>query len=184
MYSQSIDRLARSLFVRYGCQLIIGLALGLAVSIAACSRGTPEPFNSPLGMAFTSPVLTPRSSEGRADSLPVSTPLPTMGNVMGLLQIAGSGEPASGAELYLGSLIGESEGYPLVTLNQDSAPRAITDETGRFTFVNVPPGTYGLIVWSPISSLLVSDPETGYSLFITVEPDKTTDLGELTSYIP
>ncbi len=87
-------------------------------------------------------------------------------------------------ELYLGKVIPTSDpNVELVELDESSSPRAIIDRaTGAFIFLNVDPGKYGLIAWEPMRSVLVKDPQTGSTLFITLSVGQVKDIGTL--FIP
>ncbi|MGQ9494410.1 MAG: hypothetical protein ACUVR2_11740 [Anaerolineae bacterium] len=93
-------------------------------------------------------------------------------------------QPATGSLLYLGEYIGLEAGSPSVVLDVAKHQHTKTAEDGWFCFPEVPPGTYGLIVWDAVESILVSDPTTGLSLVIEVEAGKTVDLGMLYSPMP
>ncbi|MGC9397915.1 MAG: hypothetical protein ACP5HM_02130 [Anaerolineae bacterium] len=71
----------------------------------------------------------------------------------------------------------------LLELDEQTAPKAEIDrDTLTFVFTNVEPGRYGLIVWEPMNSVLLNDPETGETLFIDIESGEVIDLG--TVYFP
>jgi hypothetical protein len=84
-------------------------------------------------------------------------------------------------ELYLGKAVPTSDpNVDLVELDEKTAPRAIINRaTGEFIFLNVEPGKYGLIAWGPMNSILVNDPQTGYTLFVTLLSDQIIDVGTL-----
>ena len=81
-------------------------------------------------------------------------------------------------ELFLAEAIQTSNpDIRMPALDTEHSPRAYFQrETGRFVFVDVPPGEYGLIVWEPFNSILVNDPNTGRTLFVSVESDQIIKL--------
>lgn len=93
-------------------------------------------------------------------------------------------QPAAGSILYLGEYVGLETPNPSVVLDPGKHPYTQTDEKGTFCFSEVLPGKYGLIVWDAAESVLLSDPNTGYSLVLEIRPGETTDVGVLYSPIP
>lgn len=93
-------------------------------------------------------------------------------------------QPAAGSILYLGEYMGLETSNPSVVLDPAKHLHTQTDEKGAFCFSEVPPGRYGLIVWNAAESVLLSDPNTGYSLILEIDPGETTDVGILYSPIP
>lgn len=87
-------------------------------------------------------------------------------------------------ELYLGKAVPTSDpNVDLIELDEKTSPRAVLNRTtGEFIFMNVEPGKYGLIAWEPMSSILINDPQTGHTLFITLLPNQVVDAG--TIFIP
>jgi len=137
-----------------------------------------------------SPVLTPLSGEEATSSVsPIQTP------VAGLTYLNITPAPGKAilrgrvivkpnfllGELYLGKAVPTSDpNIDLVELDEKTAPRAIINRaTGEFIFLNVEPGKYGLVAWGPMNSLLVNDPQTGYTLFVTLLADQVIDVGTL-----
>jgi len=129
---------------------------------------SPLPANtvatSPLPPAQESPVITPVSQPG-------------MGTVIGRLAVERIREPFAGGELYLAKLTGNGE-HPLYSLDIHSDPRAYIDRQGNFVFVDIPPGNYGLVFWSPAGSLLVAN-SSGTSVTFTVTANEVVDLGTI-----
>jgi hypothetical protein len=66
----------------------------------------------------------------------------------------------------------------MVRLDRTTPLRTATDEQGNFTFINVPPGEYGLVLDQVIDSYLLLTPE-GESLILTIVSNEQIDLGEL-----
>ena len=62
--------------------------------------------------------------------------------------------------MFLGELVGMEDNFPLVTVDRQKSPKAIpSSDTGRFIFVDVPPGQYGVVYWTPDGSFPVDDPQ-------------------------
>ena len=58
-----------------------------------------------------------------------------------------------------------------------TAPKATSDEYGRFALNDVPPGKYALILDLVIHQYLVLDPESGDGIVFEVEAGEILDLG-------
>lgn len=112
--------------------------------------------------------------------------MPTKGAITGQLIGRESGRPPEGGLIvYLGDISYlQPESIPVVTMKQQSSPHTMTDESGNFAFLDLGPGTYALILWTPVNSLVINDPETGDGLLVTVEAGAITELGEITVNLP
>lgn len=169
------------------------IALLVISSLAGCQAGdpSPSPASSPL-KANTSPVPTATvaetsESESDAQKLVFPTSQPGLATVTGSISRQGSEANLEKIELYLGEVIETSDPKrPVVGLDKAIAPKAILDvNTGDFAFYNVPPGKYALEIVRPlVVPILVSDPETGKTLVITLEADSDIELGSLPVTIP
>lgn len=164
------------------------LALGawLALAAAGCAgQATPTP-------ATTEVVITPllNGYPGQAaatatvamTSTPLAVPTPTSDSavVTGRLVYAGAEDKPFLASLYLGpALQADQPGVaPLISFSEQTDPLAVQAAgTGQFLFVNVPPGTYGMVLWNPASSRIVQENKTGETLLFTVEAGQLLDLG-------
>ncbi len=105
---------------------------------------------------------------------------PGTGTVLGRLNFTSDrSAPYNAQDLYLGNLIpaGVPDASPAVSFSYDTNPHtAVHAADGTFAFVNVPPGTYALLVWTPGISFVIESPPNE-PLQVAVEADKTTDLG-------
>ncbi len=82
-------------------------------------------------------------------------------------------------KLQLARVIRSEDGTPLVaSVGEKSSPTAMTDEHGRFVFTDVPPDTYGLVLVTPLGSLLFRD-DTGANILFDVEAGEVLDIGEI-----
>jgi len=160
---------------------LIGWALAtLVIGLIAGCRQRPGPvLNSslatPVSTTFTSPVVAPRSLP-----TPAAKDRGTVGGVL-IRDVSGQPlQPYAEVTLYLASLIVNSAGTPgLAGLDKATAPKAITDSRGAFAFTDVPPGTYALILDTPLSSFILHQPGTGDAMLIEVKGGEIKDLGEL-----
>lgn len=132
---------------------------------------TPDPGYPP-------PLVTPFFAN-LPESLEIPEPSPDLGVIVGQLLTPGPGGEPYYATLYLAQTIEASEaGYPpIISFSENQDPVAQQDKSGRFLFVNIPPGEYALAIWSPISSTVIQDPETGDYLVFEVKAGEITDLG-------
>ncbi len=66
-----------------------------------------------------------------------------------------------------------------IGLVPDRDPQAdLTNDQGEFAILNVPPGEYGIVLWTPVDSYIVPDEETSF-LYLTVEAGEALDLGDV-----
>lgn len=95
---------------------------------------------------------------------------------MGTLLLAG--QPVANASLYLGEILPDTQGEDSVAaLDIFSSPRTFTNEKGEFTFYNIAPGKYGLILDVVKESYLLHDPATNNQIIITITADQEVNLG-------
>jgi len=69
-------------------------------------------------------------------------------------------------------------------MKQQASPHTMADESGRFAFPDLEPGTYALILWTPARSFVINDPETGQGLLVTVEAGVIIELGKIAVDLP
>ncbi len=162
-----------------------------AFVLGACdSSNTPEAESStpPMSIQLETPPSSPDDAYPPPASLEdftiseIPTPSADMAIITGVLlqQLENAPEPATQRLLGLGNIIPSSTGEPVVaSFNPGSSPRTFTDSTGRFVFVDVPPGQYALIFDRITDSFLLNDPKTGGDFLFFAEADQTLDLGEL-----
>jgi hypothetical protein len=109
------------------------------------------------------------------DSITLSSDI--FGAVKGTIQTE---EPTDriGLILYLGEVITDSNGMFGGFLNPETAPVAIYDSTsGEFSFSNVQPGEYSLIIHEVVLGGQALMDENGSVVIIQVEQGLITDLG-------
>ncbi|MEM2676118.1 MAG: hypothetical protein QXT10_06470 [Candidatus Bathyarchaeia archaeon] len=126
-----------------------------------------------------------------ADSPIALSPLPTPSSsdvaiISGrLLRDLGShSEPMVGTKILLASVLRAEDGTPImVGASEETSPAAITAENGAFIFTDVIPGTYGIVVVTPIGLFLIRD-KMGKDFLFTVQPGAVLDLGEVHTTLP
>lgn len=91
----------------------------------------------------------------------------------------------AGVDIFLGQFLGSTEDSksPVFGMDLKTAPHVVTDQWGRFAFSDITPGTYSVILWNPMTSLMAQSAD-GQALKVIVEPQKSVDLGVLSEPIP
>ena len=168
--------------------VIYGALAALLVLAVGCTRDTEdiEPETSPLSpppqAKETGPETSPLLPSAQISPLPAPTPpplpepAPGLGVVSGRFVLELGGSAIIGATSYLGVVDEVQENFTIARLDTQTAPKAITDETGRFVFVDVPPGRYALIYETPVDTYLARYP-SGEDVVVDVEAGKLVDLG-------
>jgi hypothetical protein len=132
---------------------------------------SPLPFGS-------SPVATPTAQvPERITEIPTSNP--NLASIAGSISIQGHPTGTFPADLYLGDPTGSNPIGAFVALDIQSAPRGYVRADGTFIFPNVPPGTYAILVWTPVGAYVVPDPITGVSWLIEVKGNAHFDAGQI-----
>lgn len=124
-------------------------------------------------------------------ALPASTPQtlapqvtldPTKASAFGILMLERDGEavPVTDSILYLAETLRDDQGADsLAAFDRLRSPRTVTDSQGRFAFVNVNPGKYGLVLDTIINSYLLLWPGEQEAILIELREGETADLGTL-----
>lgn len=139
--------------------------------------GYPPPSNPVAQSAYPAPAdeTQPQSS---VLSKPSPTPDPEAGSVSG--RILRNNDPAVDITLYLAEVLKDSQGNELIaSFSKADSPRTNTDAEGYFTFVNIAPGKYGLVLDTVVDSYLLHYPDNDKEIIIAVEKGKEVDIGEL-----
>jgi hypothetical protein len=98
------------------------------------------------------------------------------GIVKGQLLEAGKAFP--GRVLYLATLVKDAAGNETsARLDRNEATRAISNLQGEFTFYNVQPGRYAIIIDTVRDAYMLRKPANDGDLIFEVTVDGTTDLG-------
>lgn len=97
-----------------------------------------------------------------------------------LIEKNGIASPVSNAILYLAPVLKDDQGIErVVSFDRFSSNKAITDEYGKFTFVNVGFNKYGIILDRILNTYLLGDPQLSSDMLFTIEESKVYDVGEL-----
>ena len=172
---------------------VLCVVLVISILLGACQPAPqPSPAQSPVTTAAVEatvikvPPATANApaTQAQAGSVVTGTiPTPSEGYaiVVGTILDKSTGLPPSEAVMFLGQLVGLEDNFPLVTVDHQTAPKAIpSSDTGRFVIMDVPPGQYGLSFWTPDGSFLVDDPQKpGISLILKLESGSVVDVGTL-----
>lgn len=124
----------------------------------------------------SSPATAPEKSE------PTITKAPDAGIVKGTILIEQNGKylPLKNVDLYLSEILMSPNGIAgVAALRAGSDPRTTTDDQGAFKFNNIAPGKYGLVLYLVMRSYLIDQTDKKASMIITVDANRTTDLGIL-----
>jgi hypothetical protein len=128
------------------------------------ANNAPPIFNSSIGVKPKFPTPAPSTSviAGRLMNARTETPLPTMA-------------------VYLADLVPLTPGPGhLISVVPESSIMATTDQSGYFALTLVKPGTYALVIWNPLKSSVIPNPQDPTrELLVTVEAGQLDDLGEI-----
>jgi hypothetical protein len=160
--------------------LTIAILAALLVILSACG-GEPTPdqtFESPLAEPTTEPTTAAEPTAAPA----LASPQPGMGGVTGRFVDQVTGEPVPDRVIYLGELTpfeaqeGE-EPSSFVMMVPTTSPSTLTDQDGYFSFLDVGPGTYAFVLWTPVDSWVLVNPETEENVMVTIQAGEVVDLG-------
>jgi hypothetical protein len=159
--------------------------------------GSPIPLEGTPGDVQENPYPEPATPEQRqsgypeplgtvdAANLPRSITIPSpeagQGTVTGTLLFSGEGAGPYYATLILaGTTDSGKAGYPpTITFSVEEDPVAVQDQTGKFLFDNIPPGSYALVIWDPPVNPIIQNPDSDEYLIFDVVAGEITDLGEV-----
>jgi len=115
------------------------------------------------------------STDEFVENLVIPLPVDNMGVVYGKL-LNSELKPFLNV-IFLGRAIeANQEGKPpLIVFDPNDAKKAIQNKDGLFVFDLVVPGKYGLIMWNPITEVLMQDLQ-GSDIIIEVHPGETLNL--------
>jgi hypothetical protein len=144
---------------------------------------TDQPANTPEGYPLSvqsTPLATDYPPPEQVTSSPEPTWTPAAGLGIVTARILLNGNPVIDVRMYLADIIKNDEGQSIsASVDPSASPQAYTDSNGVFTFINVKPGEYSLILNNALESYMIYKPNTQESFIIIVEPDAKVDLGEL-----
>jgi hypothetical protein len=138
---------------------------------------------SALSSPLNSPVPTPQPTPT------ISKPAAGQAAIRGALSSNITQRPIGETLFYLTPGLGEQGDLfpPLLAGPQENDIQGYTDKQGWFTLSNVPPGTYYLIIWAPLSWTPLSyidGASVGEPILLDLQPDQTLDLGEIITRWP
>jgi hypothetical protein len=143
-----------------------------------------SPFVSPVSPIEppVSPAALSATEEQEIACMPASS---SSAAIYGTLQLLSPwGEPSKGSLIYLAQYVGLDSDNPIVVLDSAKDINTVADDSGFFCFNDVPPATYGLIVWNAVESYMVSNSDNDYSLMIEALAGEPIDLGVLFTPFP
>ncbi len=155
------------------------------IALSACN-GQPSPALSPVSISPLSVPVTRNPSPALPTATVPKLSDPALGGVKGRIVSRSTNQPAGGFSLYLGDQLPIQPGNQhAITFQEKSSPHVDVDGQGNFAIVNAKPGTYALILWTPLKSLVVADPgQPDKELSVTVKAGEITDLGDVVSDTP
>ena len=80
----------------------------------------------------------------------------------------------------LAEVIRGEDGVPKASGYEASmAPKATTDDYGRFVFNDLKPGLYTLILDAVVTQYQLDTVDTGETILVEIKPNEIVDIGEL-----
>ncbi len=169
--------------------ILLLTACGPSSTPAPASKAATVPASSgypaPAASSPTKPGYPAPSNGGSTEEAasPTATIDPALGQVKGVFHLEKI--PDMPFVLYLAPTVKDSKGQEIVVnFNRDISIPAVPDRQGNFTFVNVPPGRYGLVYDAIGTSFLMTVPGKQETLIITVNGNETVNLGQLNYEAP
>jgi hypothetical protein len=138
----------------------------------------PGGYPAPMGPVDTNPY--PGQPTTMPEYIPTITPTydPQFGIIHGRLLEAD--RPVVRTMIFLANIQKDDKGEDLVAaFSALDSVRVLTDENGEFTFMNVLPGRYAIILHTGMSAFLINHPGKEDPILFIVEAGQTTELGEL-----
>ncbi len=124
----------------------------------------------------------------QSHSLPDDLVIPTPSNgtavIHGvLISLSEDNTPYIAPALYLGTLLTSNSdngnGVYLGSISIDDDPEGQQASNGKFVFTDIPPGNYGLFIWTPVNAFIIKDERTTEPIILEVNADETYDLGKI-----
>ena len=120
---------------------------------------------------FTLPSIEPPVGEG--------------GTIVGRLIDATLGTPASNMTIIVGEQVFADNGVDyMLTVQENSSPRGITDEDGYFIVSELPAGVYSLVLFTPIGSKVLEELDGNEGALITLEGGEVMVVGDVRFSFP
>jgi hypothetical protein len=139
---------------------------------------TSTPFDYSSEEGYPAPEATPYFLD-LPDTIEIPEPGEETGVLVGQLLSPGpGGEPYYGTVYLARTITTDQEGMPpIVAFSEGVDPSAEQDRTGRFVFKEIEPGTYALVIWTPVASTVISDLETNEYRLFEIKAGEVTDVG-------
>jgi hypothetical protein len=167
------------------------LSLFIILILVACSSPTgvvTQPQNpnaqqtlvypAPLGENTSAYPYPQPGTTGTNNAGPTYTPDPLLGAVTGKLMVNNQG--VNNATLYLAAIMKDKSGKDVIAgLDRANSPSADTNHDGIFSFINIAPGRYALILDAVITQYMMNSPGKGTAIIFEIVAGKLVDLGDL-----
>jgi hypothetical protein len=116
-------------------------------------------------------------------AIDVPDPQAGTGTVVGRILNAVTNEPGL-VRIYLGEKIEavQGEGY-FISTEQNSSPQGDSNENGYFIINDIAPGTYVLVVWNPVNSEVLVNPDTNGEYWVEIKAGEVFDIGDVRTNI-
>lgn len=156
------------------------LALFTLLLVVGCTT-PPSPPNTLTYPAPNDAYPGPGAVRPSITRTPLPPPNPAIGTVTGRFLQKTTGAPLHGEMVYMGELTPITPGPQyLISVDQQNAPHTAIDSDGYFALTGLKPGTFAIVVWTPVKSMVVGDPgKADKELDVTVNGGKITDIGEI-----
>lgn len=136
---------------------------------------------SPLA-APASPLSAPPSPLAPPSLAPTPVTSADTGGLTGQIIVAKpTGDVAvAGLTIGLAEVIKGEDGMPKASgYEASAAPKATTDDYGRFVFDNLKPGLYTLILDAVVTQYQLDDIDTGDTILVEIQPNTIVDVSQL-----
>ncbi len=154
-------------------------SLCVATLMLAGCNALPKPLISPLAADTTAPSALVSPVVAKLEN-------PTQGltTVTGIAISGVTKEPLIASPVYLAEVFRRPgdppDGEGAFILDVSHSPSAITDITGRFSFINIPAKEYVMVIGDPYSKSEVVPKEDGKPRLFLTKPDNLMDVGRIT----
>ena len=156
------------------CSSPTGVVTQPQIPNAQQTLGYPAPLGeSTSAYPYPQPVTIIPNTPG-----PTYTPDPQLGIVTGKLLVNNKG--VNNATLYLAAIMKDKSGKDVIAgLDRANSPSADTNQEGTFSFINIAPGRYALILDAVITQYMMNTPGKSTAIIVEIVAGKVVDLGDL-----
>jgi len=145
--------------------------------MAACAAPAPVPAPA-SGTPLASPLNSPLAAAATTIPRPNVTQDAALGSATGKLLI--KGQPFAGRILYLAEIVKDANGNETAAgYDRANSPKATVLEDGSFTFANVKPGRYSIVLDIVRQAYMLKNPKDQSDLIIDVKAGAPTSFGTL-----